>query len=717
VSILEVHDVSIRYITGDFKDIGLKEYVMKRLKGQYEVTEFWADRSVSFTLERGEMLGIIGTNGAGKSTLLKAVAGIMEPTGGSVERQGDMAALLELASGFDGDLTVQENAYLRGAMLGYTRSFMDEKYDDIIAFAELENFQERPFRQLSSGMKSRLAFAIASLVQPDLLILDEVLSVGDGAFRKKSEDKMKEIISGGAATILVSHSIEQVRELCTKVLWLDHGEQIAYGENVDGICRLYQQFLNGQLQLKDVPSRLAPQAGGTASGEEAETPWPEPRVSTSDISGRESCKTMSVKSLFKRCFLTLLAFVGVGYLALAAVYMLPTDRMWEHVDESAGVIQAEGPYPQLIPGRYSSQLDNWSESILLDTAACPGSGNAFLDAIWCRRPAIPGMSPAPSLVAVHIGQETGYDLAVYPRYWHGYLLYLKPLLLVFNYQQIRQLLQLVHLGAMLWAALLLGKRGKGRYIFPLLLTYVFWNPSAYMLSLHFTPNCLLATLQLIFILLNEKKYQENLRLWFYHFFVVGCLTVYFDMLTFPLVTFGVPMAFLLSQYVPSMTKGIRQLMGSGIAWGMGYASMWCSKWVLGTVITGENIFPIASIKDRLSRETSEGAISLFDVLKRNLNGNRFILLLAFAIFAVCVAAALVKNRQPLQRRLRCLPILAVAVLPFIWYVVLANHSYIHFWFTFRVLGISVFAALATAVMLLEKGPEKLAEPIEEKNHE
>ena len=194
MSVLEVHDVSIRSLTGDFKDIGIKEYVMRRLTGNYHVNEFWADRHITFSLEKGEMLGIIGSNGAGKSTLLKAVTGIMEPTEGYVKREGNIAALLELASGIDGDLTVKENAYLRGAMLGYTRKFMDETYDEIIAFAELEDFQDRPFKQLSSGMKSRLAFAIASMVQPEILILDEVLSVGDGAFRKKSETKMKEII-------------------------------------------------------------------------------------------------------------------------------------------------------------------------------------------------------------------------------------------------------------------------------------------------------------------------------------------------------------------------------------------------------------------------------------------------------------------------------------------------------------------------------------------
>jgi len=255
MSILEVKNVSIRYITGDFKDIGLKDYVIRRLKGEYRVKEFWADRHITFSLEKGDMLGIIGTNGAGKSTLLKAISGIMTPTEGSVRREGNLAALLELASGFDKDLTVKENAYLRGAMLGYTRAFMDETYDEIIDFAELREFENRPFKQLSSGMKSRLAFSIASLVQPDILILDEVLSVGDGAFRKKSEAKMREIIAGGATTLLVSHSIEQVRTMCNKVLWLHKGEQMAFGEDVAGICSRYEEMLAKIAERKEKPAK------------------------------------------------------------------------------------------------------------------------------------------------------------------------------------------------------------------------------------------------------------------------------------------------------------------------------------------------------------------------------------------------------------------------------------------------------------------------------
>ena len=251
MAIIKAEGVSIRYITGDFKDIGLKEFVVRRLQGNYKVKEFWADKNVTFSLERGDMLGIIGANGAGKSTLLKAVSGIMVPTEGHMEINGSVAALLELASGFDGELTVQENTYLRGAMLGYTRKFMNEKYDEIIDFAELKDFQDRPFKQLSSGMKSRLAFSIACLVSPDILILDEVLSVGDGAFRKKSGQKMKEILKSGVTGILVSHSIEQVRELCNKILWLDHGKQIAFTDEVELYCNAYEEFLANRKLPKD----------------------------------------------------------------------------------------------------------------------------------------------------------------------------------------------------------------------------------------------------------------------------------------------------------------------------------------------------------------------------------------------------------------------------------------------------------------------------------
>ena len=248
MNVLKLENVSVRYKVGDFRNIGLKETIVRKLRRTYRVTEFWADRDISFSLGQGDMLGIVGVNGAGKSTLLKAIAGIMTPSCGTIERRGSIAALLELASGFDPDLSIRQNAYLRGAMLGYTRKFMNEHYDDIIRFAELENYEDLSFRQLSTGMQSRLAFSIASLVQPDILILDEVLSVGDGAFAVKSAAKMREILENGATTILVSHSLSQVRELCNKVLWLHHGRQIDFGES-EAVCDRYQAFLNGEITL------------------------------------------------------------------------------------------------------------------------------------------------------------------------------------------------------------------------------------------------------------------------------------------------------------------------------------------------------------------------------------------------------------------------------------------------------------------------------------
>lgn len=246
VPLLTVEGVSIDYKMGDFRDIGLKEWVMRHFTHNYKVWNFKAVDNVSFKLYEGDLLGIIGSNGAGKSTLLKAVAQIMVPSAGTVKVAGKVSALLELGSGFDPDLTVRENTYLRGAMLGYTRKFMNEMYESIISYAELKEFEDRSFKQLSSGMQSRLAFAIASLVQPEILILDEVLSVGDGAFQQKSGKKMQEIIQHGAVTILVSHSLDQIRKLCTKVLWLHKGKQIAFGDDVKGICDQYQKFLEGK---------------------------------------------------------------------------------------------------------------------------------------------------------------------------------------------------------------------------------------------------------------------------------------------------------------------------------------------------------------------------------------------------------------------------------------------------------------------------------------
>lgn len=342
---LKAENVSIRYITGDFKDIGLKEYTVRRLTHNYHVNEFMAVDGVSFALEQGDMLGIIGSNGAGKSTLLKAVAGIMEPTCGKIMAQGEVAALLELGSGFDGDLTVKENAYLRGAMLGYTKEFMDQTYDQIIDFAELREFEDRPFKQLSSGMKSRLAFSIASLVKPDILILDEVLSVGDGAFQEKSAKKMREIISRGATTILVSHSLNQIRELCNKVLWLDHGRQVAFGDT-ETICDQYECFLRGEC-----PAQMP----GEAQAEPAEAP----QTGLVDVAVPDNAERPKWKGLLKRGLVSsiLALFCAVLALNIGQRYFtkVQDSRVEITAQEGSGTVVFRGAY---VDGNWVSPADH-----------------------------------------------------------------------------------------------------------------------------------------------------------------------------------------------------------------------------------------------------------------------------------------------------------------------------------------------------------------------
>jgi len=216
----------------------IKEYVVQMVKGKIRYEEFWALKDVSFEVKKGEVLGVIGHNGAGKSTLLKVISGILKPTSGSVQVNGVVAPMLELGSGFDFDLTGRENVFLNGAILGYSEQFLKDKYEEIVNFSELGQFIDIPLRNYSSGMVARLAFSVATVVQPDILIVDEVLSVGDADFQEKSKKRMLELMSGGATVLFVSHSLPQIREMCSRVLWIEHGEMRMLG-TAQEVCAAY----------------------------------------------------------------------------------------------------------------------------------------------------------------------------------------------------------------------------------------------------------------------------------------------------------------------------------------------------------------------------------------------------------------------------------------------------------------------------------------------
>lgn len=237
-AMIEVSDVSMRFRLNNDRIMSLKEFVTTALRGKLDYREFTALDHVSFTVEKGETLGLIGRNGAGKSTMLKVISGILKPTEGSVVCHGNVVPMLELGSGFDMDLTGRENIFLNGAILGYGEEFLKAKYEEIVDFSELGQFIEVPIRNYSSGMLARLAFSIATVVKPEILIVDEILSVGDAQFQEKSRKRMLELMGGGTTVLFVSHSIEQIREMCNRVVWLERGRVQADGE-AEEVCDKY----------------------------------------------------------------------------------------------------------------------------------------------------------------------------------------------------------------------------------------------------------------------------------------------------------------------------------------------------------------------------------------------------------------------------------------------------------------------------------------------
>lgn len=239
--IIDVQHVSMKFNLMEEKVDTLKEYIVKLIKGKLFYNEFVALNDVSFQIEKGDILGIVGFNGAGKSTMLKILAGVLKPTNGKVVVNGSVAPLIEVGAGFDPELTAKENIFLNGAILGHSRKFLQQHFDEIIDFAELRAFVNVPVKNFSSGMYARLGFAIATVVKPDILIVDEVLSVGDYRFQEKCEKRIQEMINGGTTIIIVSHDINMIERLCNKVLWLDHGIKRDFGETVT-ICEEYKNI-------------------------------------------------------------------------------------------------------------------------------------------------------------------------------------------------------------------------------------------------------------------------------------------------------------------------------------------------------------------------------------------------------------------------------------------------------------------------------------------
>ncbi|MBQ9609830.1 MAG: ABC transporter ATP-binding protein [Lachnospiraceae bacterium] len=239
---LRISDISMRFNLSKERVDSVKEYFIKFMKHELKFDEFWALKNVSFEVKKGDRVGVLGLNGAGKSTLMKVIAGVFRPTEGSVYKQGVLAPMIELGAGFDMQYTGLENIYLYGAVLGYSRKFMDEKKDEIIEFTELENFIDVPLKNYSSGMKARLGFSIATVVRPDILILDEVLSVGDAKFRKKSEKKLIDMMDSGTTVLFVSHNMDQVRRICNKALILEQGKLVVYGD-MEEVTARYEDMI------------------------------------------------------------------------------------------------------------------------------------------------------------------------------------------------------------------------------------------------------------------------------------------------------------------------------------------------------------------------------------------------------------------------------------------------------------------------------------------
>lgn len=402
----------------------------------------------------------------------------------------------------------------------------------------------------------------------------------------------------------------------------------------------------------------------------------------------------------------LLIFIGMvaaGYLALVCVYALPTGPIQKNVAEAANIMQMDGSHPELVYGHQDTMLDNLTDSIMLLTARYEGTESVFEESLLNSRFTVAGLMDSEVLAAEASGEELDGETSSYGRYWHGYLLYLKPLLMVLNYGQIRYLIGAIQFALLTVVLYLFVKKQKEMHMIPFMAAYLFLNPAALSLSLQYFPASVLTILQFVVILLKEDKYRNNPMRWIYHFFIVGGLIAYFDFLTYPLLTLGMPLVFLLAENRKSLKEDIISFVGNCAAWGIGYVAMWGSKWILGSLLTEENIIAdaLGSVLLRVGATESEAQVSALETIIKNIGANKLYLLMTVLLCVGIVGYGIWKHRRVNKQNFN-IGILLCAVLPIMWYVVISNHSYIHYWFTYRILAISIYAGLILIEKLFEK---------------
>ena len=405
----------------------------------------------------------------------------------------------------------------------------------------------------------------------------------------------------------------------------------------------------------------------------------------------------------KKIIITFLGLVILGYLALVIVYLLPTSAIQKNVAEAANIIQMEKSHPELVYGHQDTMLDNLTDSIMMGTARYETKENVFLEALLSNRETSNLMMDSEVIAAEASNVEFDSTVSSYGRYWHGYLLYLKPLLLLLNYGQIRYFIAFFQMTLFVAVLYLMVKKNKEHHIIPFIVAYLFLNPAALSLSLQYFPVSVITMIQFILLLAYEESYKNNNKKWFYHFFIVGCLVAYFDFLTFPLLSLGMPLCFLIAENRKTLKENMISFVGSCMAWGFGYAAMWGSKWVLGSLITKENIIAdaVGNVLLRVGATESESKVSALEVILKNIGANKLCLLITVVIAVGIFVCGILKKRRIDLKNVNIVMILC-AILPLMWYLVVSNHSYIHYWFTHRILAISIYAMLLVVMFLFVK---------------